>query len=169
MPRVVFVRDCHNTPLCPMSPAHARKLLTKGKAYWLKHTPLPVLQLNYAIHTVPNKTLFLLVFREHHQFYVALMLQHTEQVVCLVQFNHSYTALKWTPTRFHRSIFPTMLIRQLSRLVPLRSIAIQTPLPRLLRPLLFRLRHHYPVILVNQAWVMNIRKQTQMQIRSPPV
>lgn len=54
MTSLVFVRDIQHTPLMPMSSAHARLLMRRGKAHRVAHPTFMLLQLNYAI---PQPTL----------------------------------------------------------------------------------------------------------------
>ncbi len=54
MAGLVFVRDAHGTPLMPMSPAYARRLLRDGKASLCPHHAFTIVQLT---HTIPNPTL----------------------------------------------------------------------------------------------------------------
>lgn len=45
----VFVIDAHDQPLMPLSAAHARRLMTRGKAQWVPNPAFRVIQLGYVV------------------------------------------------------------------------------------------------------------------------
>lgn len=137
MSHPVFVLDAAGTPLMPVAPAYARRLLTQGKARQLQHLGLVVLQLSHVIAQPAARPVLLAITLHNETVDMYLVADGKQRPLTLMRM------LLSVPTHIHRRMsqrrgrrtqvsrnrrathiatLVSAVINELQRIVPLRYV-----------------------------------------------